>query len=82
MRDRSIPAPPDPDSKWPQTYLALNHAAHMHAESVARMQAAGAQLASHVRHAVGVQQLSVDRVAALTGLERELVADLVGEKTS
>jgi len=44
------------------------------------MQAAGAQLAGHVRHAVRVQHLSVDRVAGLTGLEEQLVADLVGER--
>lgn len=42
------------------------------------MQAAGAQLASQVRHAVDVQQLSVERVAVLTGLERQLISDLIG----
>jgi hypothetical protein len=81
MRDSSIPHPPVADGDWAPVDLALNHAAHVHAESVSRMQAAGAQLAGHVRHAVRVQRLSVDRVADLTGLEQQLVADLVGERS-
>jgi hypothetical protein len=79
MRDSSIPHPPIAQSDWSYTEAALNHAARLHAESVSRMQAAGAQLASHVRHAVDVQRLSVDRVATVTGLEERLVADLIGE---
>jgi hypothetical protein len=80
MRDPSVPCPPDPDTSWPSADLALNHAARLHAESVIRMQVAGAQLASQVRHAVDVQQLSVERVAVLTGLERQLISDLVGAR--
>jgi hypothetical protein len=44
------------------------------------MQAAGAQLAGHVRHAVRVKRLSVERVADLTGLEQQLITDLIGER--
>lgn len=79
MRDPSVPHPPTASNDWSSTDLALNHAAQLHAESVNRMQAAGAQLASHVRHAVDVQRLSVDRVATVTGLEQQLVAELVGD---
>lgn len=79
MRDSLIPNPPDASDDWSSTELALNHAAHLHAEHVGRMQEAGAQLARRVRDAVNVQRLSVAHVARITGLEEQLIHSLVGE---
>ncbi|HEY1458021.1 MAG TPA: hypothetical protein VGF15_05845 [Solirubrobacteraceae bacterium] len=78
MRDSSIPCPPDANEDWSSTDLALNHAAHLHAEYVGRMQDAGAQLARRVRDAVNVQRLSVPHVAHITGLDEELIENLLG----
>lgn len=79
MRDSLIPNPPDANDDWSSTELALNHAARLHAEYVGRMQEAGAQLARRVRDAVNVQRLSVSHVAHITGLDEQLIKDLIGD---
>jgi hypothetical protein len=79
MRDSLIPSPPRASADWSSSELALNHVAHLHAESVARMQDAGARLASGVRNAVNVHQLGVTEVAVITGLDERLIQDLLGD---
>jgi len=79
MRDTSIPSPPPAEVHWSSSELALNHAAQLHAEYIARMQDAGARLANGVRNAVNVQRLSVGQVAHVTGLDEGLIRDLLGD---
>lgn len=43
------------------------------------MQEAGAQLARRVRDAVNVQCLSISHVAHITGLDEQLIQNLVGD---